>query len=310
MDSIPFDFYPSKAERDKWISDILNEAKANASHAEITADSGVRNNFGTFHMGGNRIVKFMPEGRRPFYGIWQPALCGPAPLVVHLPGYGAELSVHPDVNAEGYNVLCLSPLGYWTPQGFDDSLRGENGNWPVLPDTMLSDGEKGYRQWLADAAMAVMWAWTQPQVIPGRVSFYGTSQGGGTSLLLGAIFAGAGTRCVAADEPYLTNFPLGITKPNSGYSMLARAFEPGFEVPAEKLWHGLGYCDTMNYADRMDFPVLLTVGTNDGVCPPDTIEELYKVLPSTKAIYSLAGRGHGYNYEFIRLACAWFRLYA
>ena len=91
---------------------------------------------------------------------------------------------------------------------------------------------------------------------------------------------------------------------------LNRAFEPDFGVPHEKLWHGLGYCDTLNYTDRMDFPVLLTLGTVDDVCPPDTIEQLYDKLPSTKALYSLAGRAHGYNYEFIRLACAWFKLYA
>lgn len=257
-------------------------------------------------MSGNRLMKFTPAGRRPFYGIWQPALRGPAPLVVHLPGYGAELSVHPDVNAEGYNVLQLSPLGYWTPDGFDDSLRRASGDWPVLPDTMISDGAGGYRDWLSDAAGAVMWAWTQPQVLPGRVSFYGTSQGGGTALLLGSVFSGAGTRCVAADEPFLTNYPLADFR--GAYGILRGAFDD--LVDKAKAWHGLGLCDTLAHAERMSYPVLLTEGTADDVCPPDTVESLYVKLPSTKAIYSLDGRGHGYNYEFIRLACAWFRLYA
>jgi cephalosporin-C deacetylase-like acetyl esterase len=302
------DFYPDKGERDRWISEILEDARKNADAAEFLPDNGFRNNFGTFHMGGNRLVKFSPAGRRPFYGIWQPALRGPAPLVVHLPGYGAELSVHPDVNAEGYNVLGLSPLGYWTPDGFDESLRDKNGAWPVLPDTMLSDGAAGYRDWLSDAAAAVMWAWSQPQVISGRVSFYGTSQGGGTALLLGSVFSGSGTRCVAADQPFLTNYPLAANR--GAYFLLAPAFEPGSEIPREKLWHGLGFCDTINHADRMNFPVLLTLGTTDDVCPPDTIESLYGKLPATKALYSIDGRCHGYNYEFIRLACAWFRLYA
>ena len=282
MKGSPYEYYPDKAQRDKWISDILEDAKANAGRAEVLADNGYRNNFGAFHMSGNRLVKFTPAGRRPFYGIWQPALRGPAPLVVHLPGYGAELSVHPDVNAEGYNVLCLSPLGYWTPEGFDDSLRGERSEWPVLPDTMISGGENGYRYWRADAASAVMWPWSQPLVLPDRVSFYGTSQGGGTALLLGSIFAGIGTRCVAADQPYLTNIPLVLQR--GGYTFLNRAFEPDFGVPHEKLWHGLGYCDTLNYTDRMDFPVLLTLGTVDDDCPPETIEQLYEKLPSTKAL--------------------------
>lgn len=310
MNASVYDFYPSKTERDIWISDILEDARSNASFAEAIPDNGLRNNFGTFHMFKNTLIKFSPQGRRPFYGIWQPALHGPAPLVVHLPGYGAELSHHPDVNAEGYNVLGLSPLGYWTPGGFEDSLRGEGGHWPVLPDTMISDGADGYRFWLADAAAAVMWAWSQPSVIPDRVSFYGTSQGGGTALLLGSVFAGIGTRCVAADQPYLTNFPLALDKPDSGYALLRPAFEPGFAIPQEKLWHGLGYCDTANHTDRMNYPVMLTVGTKDNVCPPDTIEALYGKLPSTKAIYSIADRWHGYNYEFIRMACTWFRLYA
>jgi Acetyl esterase (deacetylase) len=306
MEHDAYQFYPSETERDLWISQIYNSARTNACSVEILPDSGIRNNFGTFHMSGNRLVKFSPSGERPFYGVWQPALCGPAPLVVHLPGYGAELSVHPDVNAEGYNVLNLSPLGYWTPNGFEDSLRMADGNWPVLPDTMTADGAGGYRNWLSNAAAAVFWAWSQPQVLPGRVSFYGTSQGGGTALLMGSVFAGAGTRCVAADEPFLTNYPMADFK--GAYNILREQF--GTIADSAKAWHGLGFCDTCNHADRMRYPVLLIEGTADDVCPPDTVESLYMKLPLTKAIYSLDGRGHGYNYEFIRLACAWFRLYA
>ena len=97
MKGSPYEYYPDKAQRDKWISDILEDAKANAGRAEVLADNGYRNNFGAFRMSETGSSNSHPAGgARPFYGIWRPcASMALRPLVVHLPGYGAELSVHP-----------------------------------------------------------------------------------------------------------------------------------------------------------------------------------------------------------------------
>ena len=52
--------------------------------------------------------------------------------------------MHPELVGAGYNVLHVSPLGYSTPTGPDETKK-RDGNWPVLPDSALSGGTKGYR---------------------------------------------------------------------------------------------------------------------------------------------------------------------
>ena len=41
-----------------------------------------------------------------FYAYFQPVYSGgPAPLLLHVPGYGGELSMHPELVFDGFNVL-------------------------------------------------------------------------------------------------------------------------------------------------------------------------------------------------------------
>ena len=301
-----YEAYPTRSEVDAWAGEILETARKTPLRAELLSDDGVRGNCGPFHMcWRNRLVKLTPEGMEPFFGLWQPVQTGPAPLVFHVPGYGAELSNHPDTVAQGVNVLSVSPLGYWTPEGFDVSKQ-RDGNWPVLPDTLRTGAQGGYRLWLLQCAMAVLWAWGQPQTLPERVSFYGTSQGGGGSLLLGSLFAGRGTRCVAADEPFLTDYVRANWR--GAYDVAKAAFDEAADKNAA--WKALGLADTLSHAHRMAYPVLLTEGGADDVCPPDTIDHLYELLPSTKSKTWIGGKPHGYTYEFMNLAWAWFRLFA
>ena len=75
-------------------------------------------------------------------------------------------------------------------------------------------------------------------------------------------------------------------------------------------WRALGFIDTISHARRLTVPVLLTAGSDDATCPPDTIESLFEVLPGTRSYSLLSGVGHGYTEEFLPLASAWFRLYA
>ncbi|MCQ2424962.1 MAG: acetylxylan esterase [Lachnospiraceae bacterium] len=306
----PFDYYPSEKELEAWIGAIWEKADASPCTAVSLNDSGIRIRFGSFHMNRSTLIRFEMPGFRSFYGMWTPALKGPAPLVVHTPGYGAELSFHPDVVGAGYNVLELSPLGYWTPDG-DRSELNWFGNaepflWPVLPNTAIDAYDpEGYFGWIVNVVGAVRWAMKNPTVIPDRVSFFGTSQGGGASLLLGSVFRDHGTRCVCADEPFLTNYPASLWR--GAYFAAKEGF---VKVPENEGWHNLGFADTLSHAYRMTYPVLLTLGTGDDTCPPDTIRPLFDKLDTDKMLLSLKDRWHGYQYEFIRHALTWFELYA
>ncbi len=298
--------YPSDKEVDDWIASVWALADATECQVEITGQNGFSHSLGLNHVDREfRYVRFSPDGMDDFYGYWQPAASGPAPLLFHVPGYGAEMSSHPDLVAQGFNVMHVSPLGYATPEGPDESKK-QNGEWPVLPDTVTSGAQQGYRIWLANCILAIRWVMQQPKVIPNRISFFGTSQGGGASLLLGSLFRDHGVRCVAADVPFLTNYPLA-----AGRGAYYKATE-GLDAVADKTagWKALGYVDTISHARRLTIPTLLTAGSLDEVCPLDTIESLYHRLPASRSLNVFEGMGHRYSREFIALVTAWARLYA
>jgi cephalosporin-C deacetylase-like acetyl esterase len=297
--------YPTRDEVDDWLDSIWGRGDPRGCKAEELSDQGFTHNLGIRHLPGFQYIRFSPARRSEFYGYWQPALSFPAPLVVHVPGYGAEMSAHPDLVAAGFNVLHISPLGYSTPHGAEEAKK-RNGVWPVLPDTLLSRGKRGYKEWLADCVLAVRWALGRPETHDNRVSFFGTSQGGGGALLLASLFRNRGVRCVAADVPFLTDFR--GAKGQGAYALFSSTLQAADDK--KTVWHAAGLVDTLSHVHRLDLPVLLTGGGCDETCPPSTIEALFERLPGTRSYTYLKGTAHRYTTQFIPLTTAWFRLYA
>jgi cephalosporin-C deacetylase-like acetyl esterase len=302
--------YPAASEVDEWCNDVA--ARARARLKSVHLGDGVADFRPCVRHTPGRYVTFECSDGRKFHGFWQTAPSGKGPVLLHVPGYGAEMSAHPELVSRGWNVLHINPPGYATPGGFDESKR-PGGTWPVLPDTVSSLGRKGYADWLADAAAATFWALEQDCVEADRFAFFGTSQGGGTALLLASIFSPMGVRCVAADVPFLTNFALMYGKPARGayevaFAPLAKIEKerPG-DVPAA--WRAIGFIDTMSHAHRLGMPVLLTAAAEDATCPPPTIRSLFDTLPGTRSYTEIAKQGHAYTMHFLHLAEAWFRLF-
>ena len=309
--SDPRAWYPTSNEVDAWCAALMRRAEDAALEARLLDEQPYDFRMGVRHTGG-RYVEWTSERLGRFYGFWQPCASGRGPVLFHVPGYGAEMSAHPELVADGYNVLHINPQGYATPKGPDES-NPPGGAWPVLPDTVLSLGRRGYADWLAQAAAAALWALGLDGVERGRFGFFGTSQGGGTALLLASIFQDRGARAVAADVPYLTDFALiHSMKEPGGYSF---AFGPLDQIERERpgdlpaAWKALGAIDTTSHAHRLTMPVLLTAGQQDVTCPPSSIRSLFERLPATRCYCELAGQGHGYTTPFLHLVRAWFRLY-
>jgi cephalosporin-C deacetylase-like acetyl esterase len=295
------DHYPAPAEVDAWCDSLLANARARQVTVSVPEVQQYQYQLNVPHSTGNHYVEFTtPE--RTFYGYWQPATTSRAPVLFHVPGYGAEMSAHPTLVTEGFNVLHINPLGYCTPTGTSNPDMG----WSVMPDSVTSKGEAGYVDWFSDAIVAVEWALSQACVDETRIGFFGTSQGGGTALILGSLFAGT-TSAVCGDVPYLTNYPLMATQNDKGAYNACLSVMTGGGTPDE--WRALGFIDTLSHAHRMNHPVLLTAGSEDGVTPPVTIESLFDILPGTRSYTYLHQQGHGYTTPFLRLASAWFNLY-
>ncbi len=296
--------YPTPAEIDDWCELLLRESEQRSITVKSLDAPSYTFQLGVRHTAGNHYVAFESPGRKTFYGYWQPASVSPAPVLFHVPGYGAEMSAHPELVVEGFNVLHINPLGYATPQGPSQTDRA----WPVLPDTVRSRGQKGYVEWLGDAAVAVLWALSLEKVESTRYGFFGSSQGGGTSLLLASIFAERNVKAVAADVPYLTNFPMMYEQESRGaYEGAFKAMES--ESGEADEWRTLGFIDTLSHAHRLNIPALLTAGDLDGACPPASVNSLFEILPGTRSYNYLSGQEHAYTMPFLHLARAWFKLY-
>jgi hypothetical protein len=205
--------YPTPQQVDQWCDKLLRDSDT-VQYAAVPAEMPDRpGEVRARHTTGQFIAFETPtsgasHGVDRFYAYFQP-VCGggPAPLLVHLPGYGGELSMHPELVAAGFNVLHVNPRGYYTPQGPDDDKRLD-GAWPVLPETVLSLGERGYVQWYRDALIAVRWAQAQKSVQPERLGFFGTSQGWGHvagAFQRDARPRGQGRRCGSAVSYALPN---------------------------------------------------------------------------------------------------------
>lgn len=302
-DGLP-EAYPAAAEVDAWCDELAAGAAKVAVRGQLCADDPIRVEFGNNPCTQqNRFVRFEAE-TGDFYGYWQPALCGPAPLLVNLPGYGGRVSMHPQLADAGFHVLHVSPRGYVGPNGAD-AARQENGVWPVLMNTARG-AAGGYVDWLRDVLLAIRWAEGLPEVLPGRLSLFGTSQGGGTALLLASVLGPKRVRCACADLPFLTDFA-GADFCEDAYSLLKPVRD---EVPPELFWRNLGFVDTLSHAHRLTLPVMLTAGGRDGTCPPHTVEKLFSRLPGTRQYTLLEHQTHCHGRQSTALFGCWLRMFA
>ncbi len=312
-------YYPGPDEVDAWIDELFTAAAGSPVRAEIIDpelfewpnSNNLPYQYAARHHRGAAYVRCTPETgtEGPFYAFWQPAFNAPAPLLIHVPGYGAEMSAHPELVREGCNVLHINPLGYCTPKGMAREKTADPADplaWPQLPETIRSGGVSGYRQWFINCIQAISWALGRPEVLDKRFSFFGTSQGGGAALILASIYRDEGVRCAAADVPFLTNYPLADGR--GAYEIAQKAL---LKAADEKTaWHALGFVDTLSHAPRLTMPVLLTAGGLDEMCPPETVESLYNELKCTRSLTYIMEREHSYTPEFLYLCGAWFGMYA
>lgn len=300
-----FNYYPTASAVDHWAEQLLIRSRNITIEGTFTADNPIVHAFGNGPNSLiNQFVRFDTDTGHTFWGYWQPSLKQPAPLLINLPGYGGYVSMHPQINDDNYNILHISPLGYVSPEGAHMEMAMKDGNWPVLSNTARGL-PGGYEDWLLDCLLAIRWAKKQPGVLADRLSLYGTSQGGGGSLLLASILKDQ-VCCVCADLPFLTAFPM-TNLSGEAYGLLK---EPYSTVEESMFWNRLGYIDTVSHAHRLTMPVMLSSGGKDIVCPSATIEFLFNRLPGTKQYTYLKKNVHTHSRQSMVLFRSWLALYA
>lgn len=209
-------------------------------------------------------------------------LCVPAgtsgrPGLVVYPGYSGSPSVPRFWAKIGYVVLQLSPRGHH----MSDSAF--NPGFPGLMTSGIDDkATYAYRGIYCDAWRAVDVLLSRPEVDATRIGVTGGSQGGALSLI-----AGAGrpeVKAIASDVPFMTSIRdalrLGNSYPYEEIKDFLR-LQPSYE---QRVLETLDYFDTVNFAERITAPTLLSVGLRDDICPPQTGYALYNKLTCPKEL--------------------------
>lgn len=206
---------------------------------------------------------------------------GPFPALVMVPGAGRGTGPDTSLVDQGFAVLVMNVFPYPVP--LDDKERRK------VYDDYLATRENLY-YWLWDAAdrdryffrpvylgidRAIDWFAEQPFVDKTRIGCFGTSQGGGSALIL----TGMNKNIIAAVAavPALCDHGGFITGRSPGWPRLVDSYKDNKEAVLQ----ASRYLDAVNFARSIDVPIRVTVGFIDVTCSPSSVWSAYNVIPSS-----------------------------
>jgi cephalosporin-C deacetylase len=211
---------------------------------------------------------------------------GRLPAVLLLPGYQADPPIPKEWALKGYGALSVAPRGKLR------SNRQFNPGYPNLLTYNIVDRHTyAYRGFYVDAWRGIDFLLARPEVDPTRLGVTGSSQGGGLTITTAAMRPEI--RAAAAGAPYLCGFMDAIalthTYPYEEINDFLRA-HPDCRRAVEET---VAYFDGINFADKITCPIIVNIGLQDNVCPPETGYALFNQIRATdKQLYTYDGHGH------------------
>jgi cephalosporin-C deacetylase len=186
----------------------------------------------------------------------------------------------------GYAAVGVAPRGKLR------SNRHFNPGYPgLLVHNILDRQTYGYRGFYVDAFRAVDFVLSRPEVDHSRIGVHGSSQGGALTIITAAVRRDVIT-CGAAGAPYLCGFMDAASLTHSypyeeinEYLRLHPEREP--QVRAT-----VAYYDGVNFAPLIRCPMLVYIGLNDDVCPPETGYAVYDAMTCPKELHPYANCAH------------------
>ena len=210
----------------------------------------------------------------------------PAPAVVFLPGYQMDPPIPKEWARKGYCALSVAPRGKLR------SLARFNPGYPgLLTHDIVDRHTYAYRGFYVDAWRGVDFLLARPEVDGARLGVVGSSQGGGLVVTTAAMRPEV--RAASAGCPYLCGFvdaiALAESYPYEEINDVLRA-HPEQRAAVEET---VAYFDGVNFADRITCPIIVNVGRQDNVCPPETGQALFdRIRSADKRLYVYDGHGH------------------
>jgi cephalosporin-C deacetylase len=215
-----------------------------------------------------------------------PREAGPHPALVLVPGYISEPVIPRSWAQKGYAAFAVAPRGKLR------SNQRYNPGYPgLLVDNIVDPNTYGYRGFYVDAVRAVEAVLTRPEVDADRVGVHGSSQGGALTITTAALMPDIVT-CGAAGAPYLCGFMdsarLTHSYPYEEINEYLRDHPEHEQLVAESV----GYYDGINFAPNIQAPMLVYIGLQDDVCPPETGFAVHEAMKCEKELLTYERCGH------------------
>lgn len=208
------------------------------------------------------------------------------PAILFLPGYQMDPPIPKEWARKGYIVLSIAPRGKLR------STRQFNPGYPNLLTYNIVDRHTyAYRGFYVDVWRGIDFLLSRPEVDPTRIAVTGSSQGGGLTITTAAMRPEV--HAAAAGAPYLCGImdasALTHTYPYEEINDYLRLY-PDRRPAVEET---LVYFDGLNFADKITCPIIVNIGLQDNVCPPETGYALFnKIGAANKRLYTYDGHGH------------------
>jgi cephalosporin-C deacetylase len=208
------------------------------------------------------------------------------PAIMLLPGYQMDPPIPKEWARKGYVALSVAPRGKLR------SDRQFNPGYPnLLTHNIVDRHTYAYRGFYVDTWRGVDVLLSRPEVDPARIGVTGSSQGGGLTITTAAMRPEV--RAASAGAPYLCGFMDAIalthTYPYEEINDYLR-LHPDRRGAVEET---VAYFDGINFAERIACPIIVNIGLQDNVVPPETGRSLFERIGSRdKRLYAYDGHGH------------------
>ncbi len=210
----------------------------------------------------------------------------PYPALLIVPGYISEPTLPKSWAKLGYAAVGVAPRGK-----LRSNARFNPGYPGLLTYNIIDRQTYSYRGFYIDAARAVDFVQTRPEVDQTRIGVHGSSQGGALTITTAALRPDVIT-CGAAGAPYLCGFMDAASLTDSYPYEEMNAYLREYPEREGAMRETLNYFDGINFAPRITCPMLVYVGLADDVCPPETGYAFYNTLTCPKMIHPYADCAH------------------
>ena len=223
------------------------------------------------------------------------------PGILAVPGYQGNKNIPTQLVVAGYCVFTLFPRG-----------QGESvSEWALDAGTKLTyhiedKSHYYYRGAYMDCIRGLDFLQSRDEVIPDRLGMWSRSQGGGFTLATAAL--DNRLNVAVAEEPFLCNFPVAVDLESSPYSEL-RDYLSQNPKARPLVLDTLSYFDQLNLVSGIHCPTLVNIGMRDQTCPWETIEPVFKEIPSIKSLCIYPELNHSPCTDFSNHASDWIRRY-